>query len=125
MDSEVKFHLSGGIFFNLILAARKTRGGSQDDCLKDLLCIYDRSAKGLMGNSLKTIASRFRNCDPELNSEYIRFTDAVTVDAFTERMKNDYASLLQEMKNYADKYLDLETHGKWLVKALLQLIEMD
>lgn len=125
MDSEVKFHLSGGIFFNLILAARKTRGGSQDDCLKDLLCIYDRSAKGLMGNSLKTIASRFRNCDPELNSEYIRFTDAVTVDAFTERMKNDYASVLQEMKNYADKYLDLETHGKWLVKALLQLIEMD
>lgn len=125
MDSEVKFHLSGGIFFNLILAARKTRGGSQDDCLKDLLCIYDRSAKGLMGNSLKTIASRFRNCDPELNSEYIRFTDAVTVDAFTERMKNDYASVLQEMKNYADKYLDLETHGKWLVKALLQLIKMD
>ena len=125
MENDAELHLSGGVFFNLILASRKTGGANQETCLKDLLYIFDRSAKGLSGNSLKTIASRFRNCDPELNSDYIKFGDPVTVDAFDGRMKDDYASVLKEIKNYADKYLDLETNGKWLVRSLLELIEAD
>ena len=78
----MEYHLSGGVFFNLILASRKTPSANQEECLKELLYIFDRAAKGLSGNSLKTIASRYRNCDPELSSEYLRFGDAVTVDAF-------------------------------------------
>ena len=82
MGSEVVFHLSGGIFFNLMLAARKKPLANQKECLKELLCIFDRSAKGLSGNSLVTIASRFRNCDPDLHSDYIRFGDPVVVEEF-------------------------------------------
>lgn len=29
------------------------------------------------------------------------------------------------MKNYADQYLNLEVNGKWLVRALMELVEKD
>ena len=125
MGNEVAFHLSGGIFFNLMLAARKKPLANQKECLKELLCIFDRSAKGLSGNSLVTIASRFRNCDPDLHSDYIRFGDPVVVEEFNGRMREDYASVVGEVKNYADQYLDLEVNGKWLVRALMELVEKD
>lgn len=125
MDNEVELHLSGGVFFNLILAARKTNGANQETCMKGVLNIFDRSARGLSGNSFKTIASRFRNCDPELNSDYIKFGDPVKTNAFDGRIKEDYAAVLKEIKDYSDKYLDVETNGKWLVRAILELIEVD
>ena len=110
MRNEVALHLSGGVFFNLMLAARKKPMANQNQCLKELLYIYDRSAKEMAGNSLVTIASRFRNCDPDLHSDYIRFGDPVVVE---------------EVKNYADQYLDLEVNGKWLIRALMELVEKD
>lgn len=125
MGSEVAFHLSGGIFFNLMLAARKKPVANQNQCLKELLYIYDRSAKEMVGNSLVTIASRFRNCDPDLHSDYIRFGDPVVVEEFNGRIREDYASVVGEVKNYAEQYLDLEVNGKWLVRALMELVEKD
>lgn len=125
MDKDIKMHLSAGIFFNLLLAIRKKPAQSQENCFKDLLYIFDRSVKGLSGNSLKTITSRFRNCDPELISEYLCFGDPVKVDAFNERLRDNYTSVVNEMVVYANKYLDLETNGKWIVRALLQLIYKD
>lgn len=125
MGNEVALHLSGGVFFNLMLAARKKPVANQNQCLKELLYIYDRSAKEMAGNSLVTIASRFRNCDPDLHSDYIRFWDLVVVEKFNERMRDDYASVVGEVKNYADQYLDLEVNGKWLVRALMELVEKD
>lgn len=125
MGNEVALHLSGGVFFNLMLAARKKPVANQNQCLKELLYIYDRSAKEMAGNSLVTIASRFRNCDPDLHSDYIRFGDPVVVEEFNGRMRDDYASVVGEVKNYADQYLDLEVNGKWLVRALMELVEKD
>lgn len=125
MGNEVALHLSGGVFFNLMLAARKRPVANQNQCLKELLYIYDRSAKEMAGNSLVTIASRFRNCDPDLHSDYIRFGDPVVVEEFNGRMREDYASVVGEVKNYADQYLDLEVNGKWLVRALMELVEKD
>lgn len=125
MGNEVALHLSGGVFFNLMLAARKKPVANQNQCLKELLYIYDRSAKEMAGNSLVTIASRFRNCDPDLHSDYIRFGDPVVVEEFNGRMREDYASVVVEVKNYADQYLDLEVNGKWLVRALMELVEKD
>ena len=125
MGNEVALHLSGGVFFNLMLAARKKPVANQNQCLKELLYIYDRSAKEMAGNSLVTIASRFRNCDPDLHSDYIRFGDPVVVEEFNGRMREDYASVVGEVKNYADQYLELEINGKWLVRALIELVEKD
>lgn len=125
MGNEVALHLSGGVFFNLMLAARKKPVANQNQCLKELLYIYDKSAKEMAGNSLVTIASRFRNCDPDLHSDYIRFGDPVVVEEFNGRMRENYASVVGEVKNYADQYLDLEVNGKWLVRALMELVEKD
>ena len=125
MGNEVALHLSGGVFFNLMLAARKKPVANQNQCLKELLYIYDRSAKEMAGNSLVTIASRFQNCDPDLHSDYIRFGDPVVVEEFNGRIREDYASVVGEVKNYADQYLDLEVNGKWLVRALMELVEKD
>ena len=49
MGNEVALHLSGGVFFNLMLAARKKPVANQNQCLKELLYIYDRSAKEISG----------------------------------------------------------------------------
>lgn len=125
MGGEKAYRLCGGIFFNLVLEARKKPVKSQDDCLKDLLTIFDPAVKDLSGNSLKTIASRFKKCDPELNTDYIRLGDERAAEAFRERMKTSYDKSIEEIKAFCDKYLDLDTHGKWLVRALLELIERD
>ena len=108
-----------------MLAARKKPVANQKECLKELLYIFDRSAKGMSGNSLVTIASRFRNCDPDLHSEYIRFGNPVVVEEFNGRIRDDYASVVGKVKNYADHYLDLEVNGKWLVRSLMELVEKD
>ncbi|MCD7790742.1 MAG: NACHT domain-containing protein [Bacteroides thetaiotaomicron] len=125
MENNIALRMSGGIFFNLLLEARKKPVAKQEDCLKGLLYIFDRNVKGLSGNSLSTIASRFRNCDPALNSDYIKFGDPVTVEAFNKRLKEDPVSVTEELKTYADNYLDLETSGNWIVRSILELIEKD
>lgn len=125
MGQEKALHLCGGIFFTLVLQARKTPKKNQGDCLRDLLGIYDQSAKSISGNSLKTIASRFRNCDPELTSDYIRFGNPAVAEAFRERARESYDEIIDEIKAFCDKYLDLKLHGRWLVRALLELIEKD
>ena len=48
MGNEIAFRLSGGIFFNLILAARKKPLANQNECLRELLYIFDRSVKGIV-----------------------------------------------------------------------------
>ena len=125
MGNEIAFRLSGGIFFNLILAARKKPLANQNECLRELLYIFDRSARGLSGNSLGTIASRFRNCDPKLRSDYIKFGDPVIVDEFNGRIQDDYDSVVNEVKHYADQYLDLKVNGRWLARSLMELVEKD
>ena len=80
----------------------------------------------LTGNSLKTIVSRFRNCDPSLaGSDFIHFGDPMMARVFRERICGSYDAVEKEMRSYADRYLDLETNGKWLVRALLELLEND
>lgn len=125
MEKETNLKLCGGVFFTLILKARKTPKPNQDECFRELMKIFDRSVDALRGNSLSTIASRFRKCDPSLKSDYVRLGDEVIVSAFIGRLKKSYSSVLTEMVQFADKYLDIETYGDWLVNALLDLIIRD
>lgn len=127
MKLDVPCHLTAGIFFDLVLEARKRPVANQKDCFRDLLRISDRStAQVLTGNSLKAISSRFRNCDPDLaGSDYIHFGDPMMAGAFRERICGSYDAVEKEMRSYADRYLDLEINGKWLVRALLELLEND
>ena len=60
-----------GHFFTLILKARKKPVRDQEEILKDLLVIFDRGVKGMYGNTLTTYASKFKNCDPDLDTEFV------------------------------------------------------
>ena len=55
MGNEIAFRLSGGIFFNLILAARKKPLANQNECLRELLYIFDRSARDCPGTVLEPL----------------------------------------------------------------------
>lgn len=125
MKKETNLKLCGGVFFTLILKSRKTPKPNQDDCFKELMKIFDRSVDALRGNSLSTIASRFRKCDPTLRSDYIHLGDEVVVSAFNSRLKKSYSDVLDEVVQFAEKYLDLDTYGDWLVKAVMDIIIRD
>ena len=114
-----------GHFFTLILKARKKPVRNQEEILKDLLVIFDRGVKGMYGNTLTTYASKFKNCDPDLDTEYIKFGDEVVLAAFNDRLKNEYEAVLEEIKAFVTRSLDVETNGKWLVRAILEMIEAD
>lgn len=125
MENEESLHFCGGIFFTLLLKARKKPARKQEECLKDLLAIYDRGVSGIYGNTLSTYASKFKTCDPSLETEYIRLGDEVVLSEFNDRIKDDYDAVVEEMKKFVSKSLDTETNGKWLVRAILEMIEKD
>lgn len=125
MGQKSKMRLCGGIFFSLLLNARKTPKANQEECFKELMKIYDRSVDALQGNSLSTIASRFRKCDPKLKSDYVKLGEDVVVKSFNDRIKKDYGAVLGEIIAYVEEYLDIVTYGGWLVRAILTLINSD
>ena len=45
--------------------------------------------------------------------------------AFNDRLKNEYEAVLEEIKAFVKRSLDVETNGKWLVRAILEMIEAD
>lgn len=125
MENEESLHFCGGIFFTLLLKARKKPARKQEECLKDLLAIYDRGVSGIYGNTLSTYASKFKTCDPSLETEYIRLGDEVVLSEFNDRIKDDFDAVVGEMKKFVSESLDTETNGKWLVRAILEMIEKD
>jgi hypothetical protein len=48
-----------------------------------------------------------------------------TITTFDELIKNDYRSRLGEMEKLINAYIDVGANDKWLVRALLELIETD
>ena len=125
MENEESLHFCGGIFFTLLLKARKKPARKQEECLKDLLAIYDRGVSGIYGNTLSTYASKFKTCDPSLETDYIRLGNDIVLSEFNDRIKDDYDAVVEEMKKFVSESLDTETNGKWLVRAILELIEKD
>lgn len=125
MDKDIEVRFCGGIFFVLVLKARKKPKRNQEDCFKDLLVIFDRGVKGIYGNTLSTYASNFRNCASISGTEYIKFGDEVALDAFNDRLKNEYDSALEEVKGFVSASMDIDTNGKWFVRAVLEMIEAD
>ena len=119
------YRLCGGTFLTLLLQARLKPEKAQHDCLRDLLYIFDRTLMHTQGNSFKTIASNFKKCNSKGKSDYIRLGHKHVLHGFDERLKKDYDSIIGEMKAFADKYLDYENKGTWLVRAILELIEAD
>lgn len=65
--------LSGETFFTLVLEARKPHSGSQEQCFKELLSIYDKTVKDWTGPGLKSTVSQYRNGTLKSGGSYIDF----------------------------------------------------
>lgn len=116
--------LSGETFFTLILEARKPHSGSQEKCFKELLSIYDETAKNWTGQGLKSTVSQYRN-GTLISSTYIDFGNEQRNLSFEERIRNNYPDVLSGMIEFSAKYLEPSGKEKWLIAALLELIEED
>ena len=117
--------LSGETFFTLILEARKPNKVSQEQCFKELLSIYDETVKDWTGQGLKSTVSQYRNCSLKSGSSYIDFGNEQKNLMFEDRIRNNYPSVLLDMIEFSIKYLEPSGKAKWLIAALLELIEED
>lgn len=117
--------LSGETFFTLILEARKPHRISQEQCFKELLSIYDEKIKDWTGQGLKSTVSQYRNCTLKSSSSYIDFGNERRNLSFEERIRDNYPSVLSGMIEFSVKYLESSGKDKWLIAALLELIEED
>jgi len=126
MDKRTeRYRLCGGTFFTLLLQARKAPKKAAHFCLRDLLLTYDEGVKYTDENSFRTITSRFKTCEPGFRSDYIKLGSKFTFKTFEEKVKKDYDFELGGFTVFAETYLDYGSHGAWLVRALLELIEND
>ena len=127
--------LCGGTFFVLLTQAMKKHGraragygGSQTgiseaNLLKDLIRIFFPSYPDLAKPTEKSNATRYKQ-GKNLGSDF-PCDDAVVLAEFDHKIKKEYEKMLIQMNELVVKYIDAETYGEWLVKALLQLIEED
>lgn len=126
MDKEKeRYHLCGGTFLTLLLHARRTPKKAQHKCLRDLLLTFDEGVQWLGEDSFKTVTSRFKSCDPKFSSEYIKLGSKYAFNSFEEAIRKDFKKVFDKFKVFIDAYIDFDKYGKWLVRALLELIEQD
>lgn len=131
--------LCGGIFFTLLLQARKQRIGSRERCegksdglndtdlLEGLIRIFNKSYLSPKGSSMKNATNGYKSCTHS-TGDYLPFHDEYIIKSFDNRIQNEYSVALLDMQNFAKKYLDLnEEIGKYksLVQALIEVIEKD
>lgn len=128
-------YLCGGIFFVLLLQARKPRikvrnnfksgtDGLKDvDVMKGLIKVVTSSNKYAYDNSFSKNTSEYKSCKYSGGS-YIPFNNTVVVTGFDNDVKNKNSDTLHRMSEFIDIYIDVEK-AEWLVKALLNVIEMD
>lgn len=127
--------LCGGTFFILLTRAMKKHGRARDghggsqtgiteaNLLKDLIRVFYPSYPDLAKSTEKSNATRYKQ-GKNLGAGFPN-DDSVALGKFDTSIKNEYKKMLIPMNELVDKYIDVDTYGTWLVKALLQLIEED
>jgi hypothetical protein len=139
MSNDVIPRLCGGTFFTQILESRKetktrrarTQGESDvihnKDVLFALLQIIQPDAYRPGGTTFETYTARFKTCAGEIGSD-LKFKDKNVITAFKKRMDEDYTTVLNEMANFCNDYIDARESTQkhvLLVKRLIELIRDD
>lgn len=126
--------LCGGIFFDLLLQARKPRrkardrqnsgtdGLSDSDIMKGLVYVLTGDKLKLTGDFSKS-TSEFKTCKSNSNT-YIPFEDTATVSSYIDSLKRKDANLQLRMSEFLDKFIVPAKQG-WLVKALIETLHDD
>lgn len=126
--------LCGGTFLTLLLRAlkKKHRNGSKQgltepECFMGLIRVitpkYDFPAAE---STIRQDTSKYKNCvlDPS-KSTWLPFAVPEHMSPFDEAVRSNYDMVLRRMIDFADKFLDMDVMGNWLVNALLELIADD
>ncbi|MCI9617839.1 MAG: NACHT domain-containing protein [Eubacterium sp.] len=131
--SNVPF-LCGGIFFDLLLQARKPRRKARDkqkggtdglsapDVMKGLVYVLTGDELKSAGDFSKS-TSEYKTCKSNSNT-YIPFEDTATVAAFIDSLKRKDFNLQLRMAEFLDKFIVPAKH-EWLVKALIETLHED
>ena len=125
--------LCGGTFFTLLTRAMKKHGRSRNgysgsltgiteaNLLKDLIRVFYPSYPDLALSTEKTNAVRYK----QGKNLGFGFDDNLILNKFDRTVKFEYKKALLPMNELVKKYIDAESYGIWLIKALLQLIFSD
>ena len=126
--------LCGGIFFDLLLQARKPRrkardkqnggtdGLSDPDVTKGLVYVLTGDDLNSYGNFSKS-TSEYKTCRSNSNT-YIPFEEPATVASFIEALKRKDSDLQVRMSEFIDRFIN-PAKFEWLVKALVETIHED
>lgn len=126
--------LCGGIFFDLLLQARKPRrkardkqnggtdGLSDPDVMKGLVYVLTGDDLNSYGNFSKS-TSEYKTCRSNSNT-YIPFEEPATVSSFIEALKRKDSDLQVRMSKFIDRFIN-PAKFEWLVKALVETIHKD
>jgi len=129
-------YLCGGIYFSLIIQAKKTRtkardklqGGSdglkEPDVMKGLVeVVTGDSFISSEGKTFKKCTTEFKTCQ-KYGTTYIPFTEPSVVSSFNSSLKRKDPDLLCRMSEFINRFIN-EIRSEWLVKALVEVIQQD
>ena len=126
-------YLTGGIFFSLLLEARKPRnsarknldgktdGLSEPEMMRDLL--YVVTGEKIDAEKLGKDTSQYKTCSIN-SSTYISFDSPATKNMFDENIKKINPTFLNRMSEFIQTYIDVQKY-EWLVKTSMETIYND
>ena len=129
-------YLCGGIFFSLILQARKTRTKARDkfqggsDGLKDtdvmmglVEVVTGDCFDSAQGSTFGKCTTQFKSC-LEYGKTYIPFTDPSVISSFNSLVNKKDPAILKRMSEFIDRFINKD-RAEWLVKAIFELLQND
>ncbi|MBU0278738.1 ABC-three component system protein [Gemella sp. zg-1178] len=126
-------YLTGGIFFSLLLPARKPRQKARDklkggtdnlreiDLMHALNYVLTGDDTSNMGNTIKKATSNYKQCS-DFKSVYIELDNFQNVSTFASNKNN--LEILSRISRLINNYLGTDKR-KWLTKVLLETIILD
>lgn len=129
-------YLCGGIFFSLILQARKTRTKARDkfqggsDGLKDtdvmmglVEVVTGDCFDSAQGSTFGKCTTQFKSC-LEYGKTYIPFTDHSVISSFNSLVNKKDPAILKRMSEFIARFINKD-RAEWLVKAIFELLQND
>lgn len=129
-------HLCGGIFFDLLLEARRFRTSQRDtfnskaDGLSepDIYCGLAKILTGenlskSRGTALKKSVSNYKKCENS-KGDYVPFTDETLQSTFNTGYNEKNSAILERTAEFIKQYLNPEK-CKWLVRVLIDIMQKD
>lgn len=128
--------LCGGTFFTLILEAAKSglkerkrsygpRGFTESDVFEALVQVaVPAYKKPEDAENYKSVVSAYKSCNTKKTGQ-LPIGEQANISSFDRSVKNEYRTPLTAINSLAEKYIDVDGKGDWLIRALLELAKMD